>query len=68
MNIKFNHIEPKYKNFFNPKVGLIVLSTDNTIENDFNIICRDLPIDIFINRIHNENPLSKENLAKMKGL
>ena len=66
MNIKFNHIEPKYKNFFNPKVGLIVLSTDNTIENDFNIICRDLPIDIFINRIHNENPLSKENLAKMK--
>tara|TARA_Y100000590_G_C15509654_1_gene934902 strand:- start:213 stop:962 length:750 start_codon:yes stop_codon:yes gene_type:complete len=66
MNIKFNHIEPKYKKIFNPKVGLIVLSTDNTIESDFNTICGNLPIDVFINRIHNENPLSKENLSKMK--
>ena len=53
MNIKFNNIEPKYKKNFNPKIGLIVLSTDNTIESEFNTICRDLPLDIFINRIHN---------------
>tara|TARA_B100001996_G_scaffold277819_1_gene218340 strand:- start:132 stop:881 length:750 start_codon:yes stop_codon:yes gene_type:complete len=66
MSIIFKHIASKFKKDFNPKVGLIVLSTDYTIESDFNAVCRDLPLDVFINRIHNQNPLTKENLSKMQ--
>ena len=65
MNIKSNYIKPKFKKESNPKVGLLALSTDLTIEKDFNSICYKLPLDIFVNRIHNENPLTKENLLKM---
>ena len=65
MSINFKHIESKFKKDFNPKVGLIVLSTDYTIESYFKSVCKDLPLDIFINRIHNQNPLTKENLLKM---
>ena len=32
----------------------------------YEIICKNLPIDIFVNRIHNQNPLTKENLLKMQ--
>ena len=66
MTLSIKHIESKFKNKNNPKVGLIALSTDQTIEGDFNKICNDLPLNIFINRIHNQNPLTKENLLKMK--
>jgi len=65
MNIKSNYIKPKFKKESNPKIGLLALSTDLTIERDFNSICHKLPLDIFVNRIHNENPLTKENLLKM---
>ena len=60
------YYDAKFKKEFNPKVGLITLSTDQTIENDFQNICKNLPVDIFINRIHNKNPLTKENLLKMR--
>ena len=65
MTIKSNYIKPEFKKESNPKVGLLALSTDLTIERDFNSICHKLPLDIFVNRIHNENPLTKENLLKM---
>jgi len=65
MTIKSNYIKPKFKKKLNPKVGLLALSTDLTIENDFQSICQKLPLDLFVNRIHNENPLTKENLMKM---
>jgi len=65
MNIKSKYIEPKFKKEFNPKIGLLALSTDLTIERDFQSICHSLPIGLFVNRIHNENPLTKENLLKM---
>ena len=65
MKIKSNYIQPKFKKTFNPKVGLLALSTDLTIEKDFNSIFNRLPVDVFVNRIHNENPLTKENLLKM---
>tara|TARA_B100000686_G_scaffold219759_1_gene226843 strand:+ start:1142 stop:1891 length:750 start_codon:yes stop_codon:yes gene_type:complete len=65
MNIKSNYIKPKFIKESNPKVGLLALSTDLTIEKDFNSICHKLPLDVFVNRIHNENPLTKENLLKM---
>ncbi len=65
MTIKSNYIKPRFKKKINPKVGLLALSTDLTIENDFQSICQKLPLDLFVNRIHNENPLTKENLVKM---
>ncbi len=65
MSIKSNYIKPKFKKKINPKVGLLALSTDLTIESDFQSICKKLPLDLFVNRIHNENPLTKENLVKM---
>jgi len=58
-------IKPKFVENSNPRVGLLTLSTDLTIERDFYSICQKLPLDIFVNRIHNENPLTKENLLKM---
>ena len=65
MNIKSKYIEPKFKKESNPRIRLLALSTDLTIESDFQSICHSLPIDLFVNRIHNENPLTKENLLKM---
>ena len=61
------YVAPQFKKAFNPKIGLITLSTDLTMESDFYCISRDLPIDIFVNRIKNYNPLTKENLLKMYG-
>ena len=66
MNMVIKHYDAKFKKELNPKVGLIALSTDQTIEKDFKNICSNLPLDIFINRIHNQNPLTKENLLKMR--
>ena len=66
MALSIKRINSKFKKKNNPKVGLIALSTDQTIENDFNKICNNLPLDIFVNRIHNQNPLTKENLLKMQ--
>jgi len=66
MTIKSQIIKPKFKKEHNPKVGLLALTTDLTIEKDFNSIFNQLPIDVFVNRVHNENPLTKENLLKMK--
>ena len=65
MSIKSKYIAPKFKKKTNPKVGLLALSTDLTIESDFQSIFQKLPLDLFVNRIHNENPLTKENLLKM---
>ena len=35
------------------------------MESDFYSIIKNLPIDVFVNRIKNYNPLTKENLLKM---
>jgi len=64
--MKSKYIKPKFKKKYNPKVGLLALTTDLTIEKDFNSICSKLPVDVFVNRIHNENPLTEENLLKMR--
>ena len=63
--MKPNFIKPEFKKEFNPKIGLITLSTDLTMESDFYSIIKNLPIDVFVNRIKNYNPLTKENLLKM---
>ena len=65
MSENSKYVTPQFKKVFNPKIGLITLSTDLTMESDFCSIIRDLPIDVFVNRIKNYNPLTKENLLKM---
>jgi len=65
MSIKSKYIKPIFKKKTNPKIGLLALSTDLTVEGDFQSVCQKLPFDVFVNRIHNENPLTKENLLKM---
>ena len=59
-NLKADIIET-----INPRIGLIALSTDFTIEQDYRNICHQIPIDIFVNRIPFENPLNHENYLKM---
>ena len=58
-------IKPKFRNNTNSKIGLVALSTDFSIEKDFNSIILNLPIDLFVNRLPFYNPLTDKNLIKM---
>ena len=58
-------ITPRLLKSTNPRIGLITLSTDFTIEQDFHRICHDQDVDIYVNRIPFENPLNHENYLKM---
>ena len=58
-------IDPKFVRKSNPRVGLIALASDFTIEKDFINVIKDKKIDFFVNRIECYNPLTKENLIKM---
>jgi maleate isomerase len=58
-------IKPEISKSSNPKIGVITLSTDFTIEQDFRRICHNQNVDIYVNRIPFKNPLNKENYLKM---
>ena len=58
-------IKAKFKDNVNSKIGLVALSTDFSIEKDFNSVLLNLPIDLFVNRLPFFNPLTHENLVKM---
>ena len=60
-----NDLTPVIQNMPNPRIGVITLSTDFTIEQDFRKTCHNLPLDIFFNRIPFINPLNHENYLKM---
>mgnify|MGYP003314665438 CR=1 FL=1 len=60
-----NDLTPVIEEVANPRIGVITLSTDFTIEQDFRKICHNLPLDIFFNRIPFINPLTHENYLKM---
>ena len=64
---EFNQINltPVIENTPNSRIGVVALSTDFTIEQDFRKICHMLPVDIFVNRIPFENPLNEKNYLKM---
>ena len=49
--MKSNYIKPRFKKELNQKVGLLALSTDFTIESDFQSICQKLPFDLFVELI-----------------
>ena len=59
------YLKPHISKSSNPKIGIIALCTDFTIEQDFRRICNNLDVDIFVNRIPFENPLNYENYLKM---
>ena len=58
-------IKPNISKSSNPRIGVITLSTDFTIEQDFRRICHNQNVDIYVNRIPFENPLNKGNYLKM---
>ena len=58
-------VEPYLIDIPNPRVGVVTLSTDFTIEQDYRRICHNIPLDIFVNRIPFTNPLTHENYLKM---
>ena len=60
-----NDLIPTIKRTINPRVGVITLATDFTIEQDFRKVCHNLELDIFFNRIPFLNPLNNENYLKM---
>ena len=63
--MKSTSIKPKFRDNTNSKIGLVALSTDFSIEKDFNSILLNLPIDLFVNRLPFYNPLTDKNLIKM---
>jgi maleate isomerase len=64
-NFTQRNLTPDIIKTINPRIGLIALSTDFTIEQDYRNICHNLPVDIFVNRIPFVNPLNHENYLKM---
>ena len=56
---------PRILKSSHPKIGVITLSTDFTIEQDFRNICYNENVDIYVNRIPFNNPLNHENYLKM---
>ena len=64
-NMNSKKIKAQFVKETNPRVGLIVLSTDNMIEKDFLKVLSDKPVDLYVNRITNYNPVTAENLKKM---
>ena len=60
---EFNQTDltPLIKKTKNPRIGVVTLSTDFTIEQDYRKICHALPVDIFVNRIPFINPLNQKN-------
>ena len=63
--MKSTYIKPQFKDNTNPRIGLVALSTDFSIEKDFNSIFLNLPIDLFVNRLPFYNPLTDKNLVQM---
>ena len=64
INMNSKKIKAQFVKETNPRVGLIVLSTDNMIEKDFSKVLSDKPVDLYVNRIKNYNPVTAENLKK----
>ena len=63
--MKSTFVKPKFRDNTNSRIGLVALSTDFSIEKDFNSIFLNLPIDLFVNRLPFYNPLTDKNLVKM---
>ena len=49
INMNSKKIKAQFAKETNPRVGLIVLSTDNMIEKDFSKVLSDKPVDLYVN-------------------
>ena len=52
-----NNYKAEFKLSEKPRIGLIALSTDFTIEQDFRNVFYKQPVNLFVNRIPFENPM-----------
>ena len=68
INFYQNIVKPDLEKSTIPKVGLISLSTDFTIEQDFRSIYYKQPVNLYVNRIPFQNPMNHENYMKMKDI
>ena len=63
-----NIYKAEYETTLIPRVGLIALSTDFTIEQDFRNVFYDQPVSLYVNRIPFNNPMNQKNYLKMKDM
>ena len=56
-------LDPRAARF---RIGVVVLATDHTTERDFDRICPQDSVGVYVNRIAFENPATPENLAQMQ--
>jgi maleate isomerase len=63
--MKLSKIKPKFIENHNPRIGLITLASDFTIEKDFSNVIYGKNVDLYSNRIQSYNPLTNETLRKM---
>ena len=63
-----NNYEAELEPLEIPRVGLIALSTDFTIEQDFRSVFHQQPVNLYVNRIPFENPMNKKNYLKMRDI
>ena len=59
------YLSPIINEITNPRIGVITLATDFTIEQDFRKVCQGIDLDIFFNRIPFSNPLNHKNYLRM---
>jgi len=59
---------PQYDDSILSRVGLVALSTDLTIEQDFRTVFHSQPVNLYVNRIPFINPMNHKNYMKMKDL
>ena len=63
-----NNYEAELEPLEIPRVGLIALSTDFTIEQDFRSVFHQQPVNLYVTRIPFENPMNKKNYLKMRDI
>ena len=63
--MELTKIKPKFRKKHNPRIGLIALASDFTIEKDFNLVLNGKGIDLYCNRINSYNPLTNKSLKRM---
>jgi len=67
-NFSQNNYQAEFETSEFPRVGLIALSTDFTIEQDFRNIFYQQPVHLYVNRIPFDNPMNQKNYLKMRDI
>ena len=67
-NFSQNNYQADFETSKTPRVGLIALSTDYTIEQDFRNAFYQQPVNLYVNRIPFDNPMNEKNYLKMRDI